>query len=142
MKAIVSQFRRCCPYERARLSVRVIPDGGQTTHAPFAPASWASRHPRPLGQTQAARCPPGFSQLGLHSKPILADAAIDLRFNLTHAADFVLVALALIPVYGPFGAVAARFASRLSGAALVLASLYSGRQALQVHHPEPASVIE
>jgi O-antigen/teichoic acid export membrane protein len=58
------------------------------------------------------------------------------------AVTLVLAALALIPVYGPFGAIGARLAARLAGAGLVLASLYSGRQALQVQHPEAARVVE
>jgi O-antigen/teichoic acid export membrane protein len=58
------------------------------------------------------------------------------------AVTLVLFALALIPVYGPFGAIAARLAARLAGAGLVLASLYSGRQTLQVQHPEAARLLE
>jgi O-antigen/teichoic acid export membrane protein len=62
------------------------------------------------------------------------------------AVTLVAVAVALIPVYGPFGAVAARFASRVAGALLVLAALYvSGRssgQKFDVQHKEPASVLD
>jgi O-antigen/teichoic acid export membrane protein len=58
------------------------------------------------------------------------------------AVTLVLVALALIPLYGPFGAIAARFAARAGGAVLVLGSLLSGRKALQVQHPEAAGVLE
>jgi O-antigen/teichoic acid export membrane protein len=64
----------------------------------------------------------------------------------TRAATLVAVAVALIPVYGPFGAVAARFASRLAGAVLVLAALYvsgrAGRQKFEVQQAEAASVLE
>ena len=58
------------------------------------------------------------------------------------AVTLVVVAVALIPLYGPFGAIAARFAARASGAVLVLGSLISGRQALQIQHPEAASVLD
>jgi O-antigen/teichoic acid export membrane protein len=64
----------------------------------------------------------------------------------TRALTLVAVAVALIPVYGPFGAVAARFASRVAGAVLVLAALYvsglAGRQKFEVQQPEAASVLE
>jgi O-antigen/teichoic acid export membrane protein len=61
----------------------------------------------------------------------------------TRAITLVLVAVALIPIYGPFGAILARFAARAMGALLVLGSLYSGRrQALQVQHPEAAGMLE
>lgn len=63
------------------------------------------------------------------------------------AVTLVGVALALIPVYGPFGAVAARFAARIAGAVLVLVALYvverrSGRRSLEVQHAETASILE
>ena len=62
------------------------------------------------------------------------------------AVTLVVVAVALIPVYGPFGAIAGRFAARVAGALLVLAALFvtsrSGRQALEVQHPEPTSVLD
>ena len=58
------------------------------------------------------------------------------------AVTLVPVGLALIPMYGPFGAIAARFAAHLGGAALVLVMLYSSRQTLQVQHPEPAGLAE
>jgi O-antigen/teichoic acid export membrane protein len=64
----------------------------------------------------------------------------------TRAVTLVGVALALIPVYGPFGAIAARLASRVAGAVLVFATLYvsrrSARQAFEVQHTEAASVLE
>jgi O-antigen/teichoic acid export membrane protein len=43
------------------------------------------------------------------------------------ALTLVLVALALIPPYGPFGAIAARFFSHLTGALATLLGLWSGR---------------
>ena len=49
------------------------------------------------------------------------------------------VALALVPVIGAVGAVAARFASRLSGALLIVWLLGKG-PAAQVQHEEAASV--
>jgi O-antigen/teichoic acid export membrane protein len=62
------------------------------------------------------------------------------------AVTLVAVAVALIPVYGPFGAVAARFASRVAGAVLVLAALYfsgrSGGQKFEVPRNEAASALE
>jgi O-antigen/teichoic acid export membrane protein len=58
------------------------------------------------------------------------------------AIALVAVAVVLMPAYGAFGAVAARLAARVAGAALVGISLYSGRQALQVQHPEAASLVE
>jgi hypothetical protein len=53
-----------------------------------------------------------------YRQPKLLAAADALR-----AITLVLVALGLIPIYGAVGAVAARFAARLAGALLVLASL-------------------
>jgi O-antigen/teichoic acid export membrane protein len=62
------------------------------------------------------------------------------------ALTLTVVAVALIPTYGPFGAVAARFAARVAGAALVLTALWvasrSGRQAFEVQHTEAAGVSE
>ncbi|MBV9595581.1 MAG: oligosaccharide flippase family protein, partial [Chloroflexi bacterium] len=64
----------------------------------------------------------------------------------TRAVTLVALAVALIPIYGPFGAIAARFAARVAGAVLVLAVLYvtsrSGRQAFEVQHKEAARVLE
>ncbi len=64
----------------------------------------------------------------------------------TRALTLIAVAVALIPVYGPFGAIAARFASRVAGAMLVLAALYvtsrSGRGRFAVQQTEAAGVAE
>jgi O-antigen/teichoic acid export membrane protein len=64
----------------------------------------------------------------------------------TRALTLIAVAVALIPVYGPFGAIAARFAARVAGALLVVAALYvtsrSARHAFEVQHKEAASVLE
>jgi O-antigen/teichoic acid export membrane protein len=57
------------------------------------------------------------------------------------AITLVIVAVVAIPLYGAFGAVAARLAARLAGAALVLGALWLGRPApLEVQHEEAASV--
>jgi hypothetical protein len=48
----------------------------------------------------------------------------------TRAITLVLVALTLIPIYGPFGAILARFAARATGALLVFGSLYAGRRSV------------
>ena len=58
------------------------------------------------------------------------------------AVTLVLVGLVLIPVYGPYGAIAARFASRVAGAVLVLALLASGGRSLQVEDKEAATVAQ
>jgi O-antigen/teichoic acid export membrane protein len=58
------------------------------------------------------------------------------------ALTLIGAGLGLIPAYGAFGAILARFAARAAGAALILASLYSSRQALQIEHPEPAGVAD
>jgi O-antigen/teichoic acid export membrane protein len=60
------------------------------------------------------------------------------------AVTLVVVAIGLIPVFGAFGAIAARFAARVAGAALVLGVLYagSGRQSLEVQHKEASGVLE
>jgi O-antigen/teichoic acid export membrane protein len=64
----------------------------------------------------------------------------------TRAVILVAVAVALIPAYGAYGAIAARFAAHVAGAALVLASLViasrSGRQAFEVQHKEAAGVLK
>jgi O-antigen/teichoic acid export membrane protein len=65
-----------------------------------------------------------------YRQPKLLAAADALR-----AITLVLVALGLIPIYGAVGAVAARFAARLAGALLVLASL-------QVQHKEAPGVLK
>jgi O-antigen/teichoic acid export membrane protein len=56
------------------------------------------------------------------------------------AITLVLVAIALIPSIGAYGAVAARLAARIAGALLVGVALYSGRQALEIQHKEAARV--
>jgi O-antigen/teichoic acid export membrane protein len=58
-----------------------------------------------------------------YRRPKLLAAADALR-----AVTLVLVAASLIPAYGAFGAVVARFAARVGGAILVLGALYSGRR--------------
>jgi O-antigen/teichoic acid export membrane protein len=56
------------------------------------------------------------------------------------AITLVLVALSLIPVYGAIGAIIARFAARIAGAALVIGALWLGRPALEVQHEEAPGV--
>jgi O-antigen/teichoic acid export membrane protein len=68
-------------------------------------------------------------------RPRLLAAADALR-----AVTLVVVALGLIPLYGAIGAIAARFAARVIGAALVLGALWLGRTAFEVEHEEAASV--
>ena len=58
----------------------------------------------------------------------------------TRAITLVVVGVAAIPLYGAFGAVAARLAARLAGAALVLGALWLGRPSLEVQHEEAAGV--
>jgi O-antigen/teichoic acid export membrane protein len=70
-----------------------------------------------------------------YRQPRLLAAADGLR-----AITLVVVAIALIPVFGAVGAVAARLAARVAGAMLVLGALWLGRPALQVEHEEAASV--
>jgi O-antigen/teichoic acid export membrane protein len=65
-----------------------------------------------------------------YRQPKLLAAADALR-----AITLVLVALGLIPLYGAIGAVVARFAARLAGALLVLASL-------KVQHQEAPGVFQ
>jgi O-antigen/teichoic acid export membrane protein len=64
----------------------------------------------------------------------------------TRAVTLIAVAVLLIPLFGPFGAIVARFASRAAGAVLVVAALRatsrSGRQAFEVQHKEAAGVVE
>jgi O-antigen/teichoic acid export membrane protein len=64
----------------------------------------------------------------------------------TRAVTLVAAAVVLIPAYGPFGAIVARFAAHVAGAALVLGALYlssrSGRQTFEVQHKEAASVLD
>lgn len=57
------------------------------------------------------------------------------------AMTLVVVALGLIPAYGAVGAIGARFAARVAGAALVLGTLYL-RKPLEVQHEEPAGVAD
>jgi O-antigen/teichoic acid export membrane protein len=56
------------------------------------------------------------------------------------AVTLIIVALALIPIFGPIGAVGARFAARVAGAILVLGALWSGRAALEVQHEKATCV--
>jgi O-antigen/teichoic acid export membrane protein len=58
------------------------------------------------------------------------------------AITLIVAALGLIPTYGAFGAIGARLAARLVGAALVLGVLWSGREPLEVQHEEAAGVFE
>jgi O-antigen/teichoic acid export membrane protein len=58
----------------------------------------------------------------------------------TRAITLVAVAVAAIPIYGAFGAIAARLAARLAGAAIVLGALWLGRTPLEVQHEEAAGV--
>jgi O-antigen/teichoic acid export membrane protein len=63
----------------------------------------------------------------------------------TRAVTLVAVAVVLIPAIGPFGAIAARFAARVAGAALVLGVMVANRsrgQAFEVQHKEAAAVLE
>jgi O-antigen/teichoic acid export membrane protein len=70
-----------------------------------------------------------------YRQPRLLAAADALR-----AITLVLVAVGLIPIYGAFGAILARFVARLAGAALVLGALWLGRPAFQVQHEEAPGV--
>jgi len=72
-----------------------------------------------------------------YRQPKLLAAADALR-----ALTLVVVAVTLIPGYGALGAIVARFAARVAGAALVLGALYSSRQALQFEDKEPATVLD
>jgi O-antigen/teichoic acid export membrane protein len=61
----------------------------------------------------------------------------------TRAITLVVVALVLIPSFGALGAIVARFAARVAGAAVVLGCLWLGRAAaLEVQHEEAARVAE
>jgi hypothetical protein len=51
-----------------------------------------------------------------------------------------VVGTALVPLYGPLGAIAARFASRVAGALVVLGLLARSGAAFQVQHEEATSV--
>lgn len=72
-----------------------------------------------------------------YRQPKLLAAADALR-----AVTLVLVALGLIPVFGAFGAILARFAARVAGAGLVLGALWLGRPLLQVQHEEAPSALQ
>lgn len=72
-----------------------------------------------------------------YRQPKLLAAADALR-----AITLVLVGVGLIPSYGAFGAIGARLASRLAGAALVLVALSSSRPAPQIEDKEPAGVLD
>jgi O-antigen/teichoic acid export membrane protein len=72
-----------------------------------------------------------------YRQPKLLAAADGLR-----AVTLVLVALGLIPVFGAFGAILARFAARVAGAGLVLGALWLGKPTLQVQHEEAPSVLQ
>jgi O-antigen/teichoic acid export membrane protein len=62
----------------------------------------------------------------------------------TRAVTLVAVAVALIPIFGPYGAIVARFLAHVAGAVLVLAVLFvssrSGRQTFEIKHKEAAGV--
>jgi len=58
----------------------------------------------------------------------------------TRAITLVVVGVAAIPLFGAFGAIAARLAARLAGAALVLGALWLGKAPLEVQHEEAAGV--
>ncbi|HEV7665028.1 MAG TPA: oligosaccharide flippase family protein [Chloroflexota bacterium] len=58
----------------------------------------------------------------------------------TRAIVLVLAALALIPLLGAYGAIVARFASRVSGALVVLTLLWSDRATLEVQHEKTAAI--
>jgi len=70
-----------------------------------------------------------------YRQPKLLAAADGLR-----AVTLVLVAVGFIPIYGAFGAILARFAARVAGAAIVLGALWLGRPSLQVQHEEAPGV--
>jgi O-antigen/teichoic acid export membrane protein len=73
-----------------------------------------------------------------YRQPRLLAAADGLR-----AVTLVLVALGLIPIYGAFGAIVARFAARVAGAVLVLGALWLGRRApLEVQHEEASGAVQ
>jgi O-antigen/teichoic acid export membrane protein len=56
------------------------------------------------------------------------------------AVSLIAVGLALIPPFGASGAIAARFASRVAGAVVVLAALWLARTTLEIQYPESSSV--
>jgi O-antigen/teichoic acid export membrane protein len=59
------------------------------------------------------------------------------------AITLVVVAVVLIPSLGALGAIVARFAARVAGAAIVLGSLWLGRAAaFEVQHEEATGVLE
>jgi O-antigen/teichoic acid export membrane protein len=70
-----------------------------------------------------------------YRQPKVLAAADALR-----ATTLVLVALGLIPIYGALGAILARFAARVAGAALVLGALWLARPPLQVQHEEAPGI--
>jgi O-antigen/teichoic acid export membrane protein len=63
-----------------------------------------------------------------YRQPKLLAAADGLR-----AVTLVLVAVGLIPIYGAFGAILARFGARLAGAAIVLGTLWVSRLGVRPH---------
>jgi O-antigen/teichoic acid export membrane protein len=72
-----------------------------------------------------------------YRRPKLLAAADGVR-----AVTLVVVAVALLPVYGAYGAIVARLFARIGGAVVVLGGLYSGRQSLEIKDKEPAGVAE
>jgi polysaccharide transporter, PST family len=58
----------------------------------------------------------------------------------TRAVTLAVVGTALVPLYGPVGAIVARFASRVAGALVVLGLLARSGAAFQVQHEEATSV--
>jgi len=72
-----------------------------------------------------------------YRQPKLLAAADAMR-----AVTLVLAAVGLIPIYGAFGAILARFAARVAGAALVLGALWLGRPPLKVQHEEAPGVFQ
>lgn len=71
-----------------------------------------------------------------YRQPRLLAAADAVR-----ALTLIVVAVGSIPAYGAYGAILARFAARVAGAALVLGALYL-RKPLQVQHEKAAGIAE
>jgi O-antigen/teichoic acid export membrane protein len=71
-----------------------------------------------------------------YRQPKVLAAADALR-----ATTLIVVAVASIPTYGAFGAIAARLSARLAGAALVLGALCLAKP-LEVQHEKTASVVD
>ncbi len=90
----------------------------------------------------------GIAILDVLLTPFLLLPLAFRRPKLLAAADaaraivLVGVALGFVPAYGAFGAILARLAARIGGAAVVQGGLLSARPALQVQDKEAAGILE